>query len=926
MELRPGEGRPLLLLFAYACAMGAGNTLLDSSANALFLTYFDVGMLPYTYVASAVFTVAFGVAYSRLESRVTAPVLLTATAATLLVSIALFYTAVSASSSRWLALALMMWKDVQFILAAIVLWALAGMLFDLRQGKRLFGLIGAGDVLAIIAAGLAVPFIVRAVGTVNLLAFATAAQVATFALLAVILTSFRDRLAPEVDTSITKGPRRPRSALDIARDPFVALLFGVSVLSYLGYYVVDYLFYDRVDAMYPTTDALASFYGLFAAVMGAVNLAANLFLSGPVMTRYGVRFALLVLPVVIALGAGLSLAASLGIAGASAAWLIIGTKLLDEVFRKSIEGPSYRVLYQPLPRAERMRVQALRESVVEPAAMGLAGVLLLVLGTWLQLSIVELLWFLAGITIAWLLFARRLGARYVGVLRHAIARRRVSGIETALSDVASTRLVGEFLSSADAVEVMYALRILENAGDAHLTEHCMRLADHPEHMVREHVMRALERRGDVRALPVVRTRAAVETDPTIRGLAARAWCALTLGDAVDDVTDMAARSDLAARRGALAGLLKHGGIDGVLAAGPLVQSLAESTDARERAVAAEILGDTGMPGFHRPLHPLLKDPELDVRRAAIRAAGAIAHPRLVGLVIDQLEVPALSDAVASAVVAFADNAVDPLIARIDDLARPSASRRRAAALLGRITTLRASTALRARLDCADAQVRGQVLLALERGARATPSDRSRLAGVVRREAEWQASLYFAMDDVAPHDDLAHFSDALAQEARRARDRMLTALAVLHPGDAMAGVRLALASTVSERRAQAIEVVDTTIARPLREFVIPLLEESALGDRVAQLADVFPRDRRAAEDHLANCAMLQPGACGSWLRAIAIHLLATRYVSSTPAAQEANEQVPASITNDPEPIVREAARWFHRRTGRLPQRGWTLATS
>ena len=69
--------------------------------------------------------------------------------------------------SRWLALGLMLWKDVLWMLVNIEFWAVAGMLFDLRQGKRLFGIAESGYISAVILGGFAIPALTRAFGTVE---------------------------------------------------------------------------------------------------------------------------------------------------------------------------------------------------------------------------------------------------------------------------------------------------------------------------------------------------------------------------------------------------------------------------------------------------------------------------------------------------------------------------------------------------------------------------------------------------------------------------------------------------------------------------------------------------------------------------------------------------------------------------------------
>ena len=62
-----------------------------------------------------------------------------------------------------------LWFQTAINLGNLAVWPLAGSLFDFRQGKRLFPLLGAGNWLANIIGGLFIPALVKSVGATNLL-------------------------------------------------------------------------------------------------------------------------------------------------------------------------------------------------------------------------------------------------------------------------------------------------------------------------------------------------------------------------------------------------------------------------------------------------------------------------------------------------------------------------------------------------------------------------------------------------------------------------------------------------------------------------------------------------------------------------------------------------------------------------------------
>ncbi|HTQ98609.1 MAG TPA: hypothetical protein VMH83_01405, partial [Candidatus Acidoferrum sp.] len=150
LDVRQGEGKPLLLLLVHAFCMGTGFVFFEAPANALFLSSFDASALPYVYMVSAVVTVLIGTAFARAEGRFPPSHLFMAVLLLMATATLLLYLGSVFTTSRWIGFLLMIWKDVQFILTGLEFWAVAGAVFDLRQGKRLFGLVGAGEIAAVV--------------------------------------------------------------------------------------------------------------------------------------------------------------------------------------------------------------------------------------------------------------------------------------------------------------------------------------------------------------------------------------------------------------------------------------------------------------------------------------------------------------------------------------------------------------------------------------------------------------------------------------------------------------------------------------------------------------------------------------------------------------------------------------------------------
>ena len=107
------------------------------------------------------------------------------------------------------------------ILTDLEYWALATRLYDVQQSKRLYSLIGSGEVTARILGAFSVPVLVALVGVSNLLWLSAAGLASCVVLFVVIVKS-----CPEVSsrgTSHGTGDRNSERAKTVPKSSFRAL-------------------------------------------------------------------------------------------------------------------------------------------------------------------------------------------------------------------------------------------------------------------------------------------------------------------------------------------------------------------------------------------------------------------------------------------------------------------------------------------------------------------------------------------------------------------------------------------------------------------------------------------------------------------------------------------------------------------------------
>jgi AAA family ATP:ADP antiporter len=908
LNIRAGEGRLVTLLLVHSFFIGIAKTFTGTAAGALFINTFGAQTLPYVYMGVAVVVSLIGYIYSKIEERLSFTVLLTANLGTVFVVLCALRLLLEFTEAGWPAMALMVWFEVLYMLTNLEFWGLAGRLFNLRQGKRLFGLISSGGVAAGIISGFAMPGLVSLMGTPNLLIVAAGGMVGSLVLLVYIVRLYSSRLPTTTESKQVERPESRQSYADLFKSRYVVLIFALAAISFFSYYFVDNAFYDRAQIRYTDADQLAAFIGSFLAVANVVSFIGRVFISGPFMSRYGLPGGLLSLPVALTTGA-LLVAVTGTIWGPLALifWLTTVTKLFDSAIRPSVYRSAGLILYQPLSADQRARVLTAVEGVVQPVAGGITGIFLLFLMKFLGFEAIQLYYILLVILAVWIVIATLLSREYATVLIQAVAKRRLEGDFLSLVDGSSMAILQRGLKSARVGQVIYSLDILEEIEHESLGRFLRRALRHPAPEVRQEALRRIERRGATSALKDVRLNVKYETSVPVQATGLRTLAALGGTDVLEEVEPYLDDPDSRLRQGAMVGLLRSGGIEGVLIAGQRLLELFNSANSAARLFAAQALGEVGISSFYRPLLTLLRDENEDVavRRAALVAAGKLKSPELWPAVIEAVSSPELSTVAASALVTGGEAVAPQLRAAFARPGQPRQTLIRLARICGRIRCEQVMALLRDMLDYPDGTVRFQVLTSLSLcGYRARLEEVELIREKIRDELTAAAWTLMALVDVGEDEAVGPVNRALRSELEQNRARLFLLLSFIYDSESILRARdmLRMSHVSDEKRAYALEIIDILVSVELKQVLLALFDDSISPDqRLEQLIAVFPQDRLGQRQRLIEIIERPREWLRPWTVACALEAVARLPVTeATPAVVE------ALSANDP--LVRETAVW------------------
>lgn len=633
-DVRAGEGLPVLLSFLYVACVVAALLLAKPIRNSLYLQQYGPYALVYAYaavpLALSLFVPLYGLAAARIGTRL-------ATVGTLgffSLNVAGFWWAFAYAPFDLLPGLFYVWVNCFAVIAPVQAWSFANSLFDARQARRLFGVVGAGASLGAIAGGVLARVLVEPVGgTVNLLLV-----LAALILAGAVIVAIASRRLRRPSTSHRRTPTIPFAAVvgTIWSSPY---LRGLAALVFLVALATQWTAFQLslvADARFgPDADGMTRFFGTFNFLVGVAGLALQILLTGPLLRRFGVGSVILVLPLLLVSGSGLTVVFPVFLA-------VLFTNAGDQALRFSMDKAAYELLYLPLAPGQRQAIKNALDIVVNRIADAAGGILLgLATGGFLMLpgagfGVRGTAAITFALALTWLTVAWRLRVAYVEAIGASIHSYRIDTERSSAAALDATvrATLGARLASTQAADVRAALdaivgrRVPVPVGELH------RLLGHEDASVRARALSALAQAGD-------RTAASrAEALLTDGDLEVRTQALLYLArdggfDPIQRIEQLGAFPDFSIRAATVAFLASPGRARNEEAARVLIEQMASSPEPRDRVEAARVLALVPDPPAH-VLIALIQDDDAAVAEQAVKAAHSPGAAPVVDALVEAL--------------------------------------------------------------------------------------------------------------------------------------------------------------------------------------------------------------------------------------------------------------------------------------------------
>ena len=430
-EVRGGEGVTALLLMLNIFLLLAAYSMLKTIREPLVLTV--PGGAEVKSYAAAVIAGLFIVLvplYSALASRVSRVKLINGVtlffAACLVAFFALSRTGVP------IGVAFFIWVGIFNLMVIAQLWAFANDVYTVEQGKRLFAIVGFGASLGAIAGSFLTGQLVKTYGPYPFMLGACVLLV--FCMLLTNIVNVRDkrsragrpRVAADAAEADAPAPAtdpdddrvRGRSGFALVFHDRYLLLIGVLMLVYnfvntngeyiLGKMVLGAYTSSHGAAALAGLDAkkvIGEFYGNFQTMVNVVAAVVQMFLVSRVLKYFGVRTALLVLPVVAVIG-------YTAMAFVPLLSFIRGAKLAENSLDYSLQNTTRNALYLPTSREAKYKAKQVNDSFFVRFGDVLSAGLVFAGTTWLGFAPREFALVNVGLIVVWLVLAVAIGRMF----------------------------------------------------------------------------------------------------------------------------------------------------------------------------------------------------------------------------------------------------------------------------------------------------------------------------------------------------------------------------------------------------------------------------------------------------------------------------------------------------------------------------------
>lgn len=861
-----GEEKPVLLLLGYGFFMGVFLAAYKIVATTLFLSQLSE-YIREAFFISGVLGVLSTWMYSSLQNRVQYSRLIIFNIISIFIFIAFIRVMFLYYDSELLIFILFVMLGPITSLLVLGFWGIFGRLFDLRQSKRIIGGIDSGQLIAIIITTFSIPFIIPYIEDItNILIIGEiglAVSIAFFILLMIRfnLTSFHQK---------KKEIRDETMFINMFRKKYIVYLSLFLFLSMAAFVFTEYSFVNVIEQQYSNEKQLASFLGVFEGSIMVLTLLIQTFANKRLLSMYGMKTSLLVLPIVLFIFTGFAIFSGYifgyDVSKPDFIWFFLFialSKLFATTLREGTESPVFKLFFMPLDSKIRFDIQTKIEGIINEFSRAISGGVILLLGLLPFFKLIHYSWILAAIIICWGYLLIRLYNLYKVNIRLKLERQKEEADMVEQKGV--KLLVSKLFASIDSDNpnlMIFALRALSKiAPDLFKSKIESIKNDHSIDLTNK-VLKTLE--GDFSFIHVANLRK------------------------IEDKRDVNLKSN-----------------KNKSAFDEEISDMVKSHDSSERKLAAELISMAETEESVSLLIELLSDTDPGVINASMKAASELKKIELLPFVLDNLQKNKYKESAAEVLVNYGELAFSNLETIFYNSEQNVDIKNEILIIYGTVGGNLAQELLWNKVDYPDKKVISQVLLSLSHcGFTAEEDQVQRIKLAIEEDV---VSIVWNLKSIEQLKNLKstefkEIIDSLIEENEYNYGHIYMLLSMMYDQKSIQLVKENIETKTNEGISYAIELLDVFLSEDLKQKIIPILDDISDIDRIRRLQILYPFIEMSINELLKMLISKDFNVVNRWTKTSTIY-----YIGKNRITNEFDMELIANLFN-PDQLLKEISAW------------------
>lgn len=880
LDIDISEERPVYILLLNSFFLGLFLATFDVTVSTLFIDTFGEAELPKGFIGSGIIGVLFSGLFTYLQVRIPFSRLVTFSL--------LFIFLIT------LGLALLLELDpgnhyfiyggfaLMLPLNSVALLGFYGMVsrsFSLRDEKRISGTVDQGQMIALTIAFFTIPFIENVFTDIAAYLFVSGGSI----LMALISLRFYYKSVPNADRLFASNKllASSQSTMPVGRmisNRYLRLLVLFALISSIAVISVEYSFLSVASQQYPDAKSLATFLAYYGGILTIFSLVLQTFIGDRVISTYGMKVSLLILPAVVGIIAAVSaiIGLTFGSTTTSEAFIffflfVAMSKLFHNSIFDAFEDPISKTFFIPIDSRYKLDVQAKITGFFREFAKIVGGAALLAVSL-LQFTSLSLFSILLVLIVGYYAFlAVSIYQEYRRTLTSTLQQHQAEGDEDFYNDFDLTGLLKKNIRTQDVNAMEIGLNLMRRLNPLEYQFSLGLLLKNPSVLVRRKVASLIRQEDFMVDWDALRAISIQEEDETVQKC--------------------------------LASLLHEHQVR--YAKTPSFQELGQQLKSRfahDRLAHLPFVlafkGDTLRPLFN----PLLRDNDSRVREASILLSSKLNDPYYYPLLVESLSVPEFANAAASTLVLAGDEAIPLLEGAFYRSGQNTQTMARILQIYGRMASSDSIKAIWMKIDYPDAQIVSQVLYSLTTcGFTADQRSESRIKQALEVEIGKAAWNIAALEEIKGP-ETEWLKAAMEEEIRNNYKQIYMLLSLMYDPQSVAMVRSSIESGTIEGLVYAIELLDVFLADEIKPLLFPLLEDIPQSERNFKLQTHYPREDLSETEVLLHILNRDYNYVNRFTKSAALFAIAHR--EDMPPSKD----IIANLFN-PDPFISELAAYI-----------------